>query len=193
MPSKAKSTGKPDKRSVTSAQNVRKAQAIKAKRQSAESKAIAEYKRKVRAGEVKVIKENEDAETDELPEETPKLVKTKKSKKKVIDESESDTSSSDEELVIKSRRIKKDKTPKRPKEQSSYVDELNELREKVLLLEQTKIQRKPRAPRRKIEEPQPIQQQQLQPIINIHNPAPVQIEKASEQVKHMKESLLRFD
>ena len=42
---KAKSTGQADKRSVTSAKNVRKAQATKAKRQSAESKAIAEYKK----------------------------------------------------------------------------------------------------------------------------------------------------
>jgi hypothetical protein len=172
-----------DGRSITSKANVRKAQAVKAQRQREEKKDIEEFIKR-RRGQKKV--------KEDIPKETPKL---KRTKKKIEYESESEESSDEEQLVISSKKIKRNK---KPTKDESELDEIEMLKEEIA---QLKMQKKKRAypprKRKEVEEPiqQPIQQPAtVQPIINIHNPAPQVIEhKQTDLVQKMKEGILRFD
>lgn len=172
---------KTDKRSTTSKANMRKAQQTKAQRQREEKKDIDDF-----------VKKRRGAKKEQKQEaESPKLRPTKQ--KKQESESESDTSSSDEELVISSRRIKRDKKPKN----DAYLDEIELLKEEIA---QLKMKKKQTPRKRKIEEDppapiqQPIQQQPVAPIVHIHNPAPQIVEhKPNELVQKMKEGILRFE
>lgn len=175
--SKKQDGKKQDGRSVSSKTNIRKAQQTKAERQREIKNEIDAFTKKIKS--------------EKLPKSKPELKRTKNSFRQE-EESDEESSSSDEEIVISSRGIKKDKQPRR-----DHSDEIEALKQEI---ESLKTQKPKRAPRKRkpIEDTQtvyqPIQQQPIQPIVHIHNPAPQVIEtKPNELVQKMREGLLRFD
>src|SRR4051812_25925382 len=117
---------KTDGRSLSSKANIRKAQSIRAKKQGAEKKAIQAYKKKIRGGDIKIVEdqdlrettEDQSGESEDQPvprvkaKAKPPKKAPKKTKKLPEPDTDSDTSSSDEELVISSRKISKARAPK---------------------------------------------------------------------------------
>ena len=129
-----KKEGKVDKRSVTSKKNMLKAQQTKAERQRKIKEEIKEFKKEKQ-------KEVKNPKIEQLPEE-------------------SDSDSSDEEIVIKSRKKAKEV------EDTSIRNELSEMKAllKDLTTKKTTVRRTKSKP---IPIPQPA------PVINIHNPSPL--------------------
>jgi hypothetical protein len=194
-----------------------KAQATKASRQREEKRKIDEYVKKIRKGEVPdedleletevIEKKGRQTKTkrktkkdyEELPQESPKLVRKGKTSRKYQnpESSESESSDDNEELVIQSRKIKKDKKNKSDSDEAStYVfEELAELKEMVSQL--TDKKRKPRTrknvtPRNDYQTEQMIPMQQPAPVVHILNTTATP-HKETEAEKKIKETLLKFD
>jgi len=192
--------------------NMLKAQRTKASRQREQRKKIQEYTKKIRNGESvdeepefeekEIVpqkksrrlktKKKQSSDSEELPPEKPKLVRNNiPGKYPYSSESES---SDNEELVIQSRKIKKEKSKNKSNKNDHVYEELAELKEMVSQL--TEKKRKPRARKASIPDyhTEPVQQypQQAIPVVHIHNSTATP-PKETEAEKKLKETLLKFD